>query len=93
MYYKSRPVPVKAIQWNKDGDYSLVRQVSGNRYELSLEYGATEVEPTDWIVEFPNGEIHVVRDIHFKIRFEHVETFTPKEISYARLLADMGDCV
>lgn len=61
---------------------------------LKKQYGATEIEATDWIVEFPNGEVHVVRDERFSQRFQRVEAYTPEEvknaISMAKLLATMG---
>ena len=61
---------------------------------LRPHFGGTIIESGDWLVEFPNGEVHVVRDIRFKQRFEHVESYTKEDIksavSMARKLAEMG---
>jgi hypothetical protein len=94
--FRSKPVPVKATQWFKDGDHDRVYPIFDGfniqGYELSSESGSTEVDFGDWIVEFPDGEIHVVRDEHFKIRFEEVKELTKKDRTYAQLLASIGDC-
>lgn len=96
MNYRSIAVPVKATQWIKEDSHILVfpNYDGGDiiSYSLTGEYGATEVEVGDWIVEFPNGEIHVVRDKHFKQRFEQTEKFTKSELSYAQRLSETTDC-
>lgn len=95
--FKSRSVPVKAVQFNsKDGnEYVDVDTLAYDWevYNLRDEYGGTDVQDGDWIVEFPNKEIHVVTDENFKLRFEEVEEYTKKELSYASLLAASCDCV
>lgn len=95
--FRSISVPVKATQWFKDGDHKDVEYVVSPKegesyYRLSEEYGLTLVTPSDWIVEFATGEVHVVRDIHFKYRFERTNTFTKQELSAAVKMALQGDC-
>lgn len=96
MNYRSIAVPVQATQWFKDGDHNLVYPIFDGFniqwYELSNSSGSTEVDSGDWIVEFPNGEVHVVRDKHFKQRFQETTKFTKQELSYVSRLASMGDC-
>jgi hypothetical protein len=94
--FRSKPVPVKATQWFKDGDHpNVYPQFDGfniQGYELDTSLGSTAVDFGDWIVEFPDGEIHVVRDEHFKIRFQEVKVLSKEDKSYAKLLASIGDC-
>lgn len=61
-------------------------------YYLTEDLGATEIAIGDWIVQFPNGEVHVVQDKHFQQRFEHVKEYTKTELSYAHKLAEIGGC-
>ena len=91
--YRSISVPVKATQWKKEGDHDKVVQDASNKFVLVNEYGSTEVNDGDWIVEFATGEIHVVRDFAFKLRFEKTNSFTKKELSAAVNMALQGDCV
>lgn len=96
--FRSIGVPVKATQWFKDGDHKDVVHIEcpnggmNDYYSLDSSYGNTTVEPSDWIVEFVTGEVHVVRDIHFKYRFERTNTFTKQELSAAVKMALQGDC-
>lgn len=97
MNYRSISVPVKATQWNKPGDHEKVTE--DNTYQIVTYYiedklsNPLPVEAGDWIVDFPNGELHVVRDVHFKQRFEHTDKYTMKELGYAARMAESGDCV
>lgn len=97
MNYRSVSVPVEATQWLQPGDHKRVKRntnFSTDFYYLEDNLGnELSVEASDWIVEFPNLEIHVVKDVHFKQRFEHTEKYTPKELSYASRMAAAGDCV
>lgn len=99
--YRSISVPVKATQWFKDGDHKdVVKRECESQphdswdeiFEYRLSQGETLVEPSDWIVEFATGEVHVVRDVHFKYRFERTNTFTKQELSAAVKMALQGDC-
>lgn len=91
--FRSISVPVKATQWKKEGDHDKVVQEHHDSFKLLKEYGSTEVNESDWIVEFATGEIHVVRDSAFKLRFEKTNSFTKKELSAAVNMALQGDCV
>lgn len=104
MNYKSKAVPVvaeqvlynsiNAIDSELFATYGEDRRIKGGLPQLKDVYGGTVIDSGDWLVEFPNGEIHVVRDEQFKQRFEHVNTYTPEEvknaISMARALAVLG---
>ena len=96
MNYKSISVPVKAIQWTVNSSHWAVIKYTNFRFELKETLGGTAVDVGDWVVEFPNGEVHVVTDERFKQRFQHVETYTPEEVdnavSMAKLCKDIGDC-
>lgn len=91
MKYRSIAVPVDAVQFDLNvphfvDEYGVnyIRDSYGNI--LPLVVG-------DWIVYFPNNEIHVVADKCFKQRFEQTDKFTKQELSYARKLAETNDCV
>ena len=90
--YRSLSVPVKATQFNKAGDHPQVYHFT-DEYTLSGEYGGTSVDVGDWIVEFATGEIHVVKDKHFRTRFQETKSFTKKELETALRMAFEGDCV
>lgn len=85
MNFKSKSIPVKATQWQEGTDHR----------EMYTGYlnAETIVNDGDWIVEFPNGELHVVENKYFVQRFEHVKEYTKAELSYAAKLAKEGDCV
>lgn len=103
MNYKSKPIPVLGKQFYSDNwqesEY-LKRVITdanlpfNGTYRLKEEYGETIVKDGFWIVEFPNGEVHVIREDMFPTRFEKVEVYTPEEvknaISMARTLAVLG---
>lgn len=107
MNYKSIATPVNAVQFFENKQHELIDKyvtwypytydVSSQtviRYRLHENWGSTEVFDGCWIVEFPNGEVHVVLDERFEQRFQQVETYTPEEvtnaISMAKTLAVMG---
>lgn len=96
MHYKSISVPVKAIQWERTSVHWAVVKFTNFRFELLEKLGGTAVDVGDWIVEFPNGEVHVVTNERFQQRFQHTEMFTPEEvnnaISMAKLCRELGDC-
>lgn len=99
MKFRSISVPVNATQldentvydWNKnkeDGKYWVINSDGEKIYTEGLicfNYG-------DWFVQFPNKEYHIVSDANFKLRFEQVEKFSKKELSYAARLAATSDC-
>lgn len=90
MKYRSIAVPVEAIQFDLTVPH-LVDEYGVNYIKDS--YGnILPLVVGDWIVYFPNNEIHVVTDKCFKQRFERTESFTKSELSYARRLAENSDC-
>ena len=90
MKYRSIAVPVDATQFDQtvkhfvdEFNVKYIKDSEGNM--LSIVIG-------DWIVYFPNNEIHVVSDKNFKQRFVMTEYFTKEELMYARKLAETCDC-
>lgn len=108
MNYKSISVPVVAerLIYNQGSIEETLRNKyveevprvgsgrSSVQYRLKEQYGWTHVPDGYWLVEFPNGEIHVVSPARFEERFQHVQSYTPEEVknavSMARRWQEMG---
>ena len=90
MKFRSIAVPVEAVKFDltvehleDEHNVKYIKDSYGNILPLVIG---------DWIVHFPNNEIHVVTDKNFKERFVMTEYFTKEELSYARRLAENCDC-
>ena len=87
--YRSKSVPVKAFRVIDIDNLGFIECF----YDKKHSYEGMIVNENDWIVQFPNNEVHIVEDEHFKQRFERTEKFTKTELSYASKLAKESDCI
>lgn len=90
MKYRSIAVPVEAVQFDE-----TVAHMVDEHGVMYIQDSYGNILPLvigDWIVYFPNNEIHVVADKCFKQRFEQTDKFTKQELTYARRMAEACDC-
>lgn len=86
MKYRSKPVIVEAVQWNKPGDHPAVCAVEHfntsarpaaweiEGYSVRGKQGWSCVNPGDWIITEPDGSGHYpCADSVFRAKYEPVE--------------------
>jgi len=77
--FKTRVKEVDAVQWWKLGDHPDVEPCDPDDPQdeygwIATLHGAGVVEPGDWVVTFPKGEVLVYDEAWFREMFEPSET-------------------
>lgn len=76
MRYKSKPIFIEAVQWNKDGDHPdvvFVEEVDGSLYgEIALPDRWEIVNAGDYIINNEDGSPRIMTKEHFEETFEPI---------------------